>query len=212
MKFKKFLIAGGNSTLLVWGCPSNEKNKIIKKYLGKVEQIGFVETKNNLPFLNMMGKELCINGTVALAKTLGNKGILYTSGCIQSISYKNYKKTTSIKLTIPYRKMGNIVVLSGIGYILVKEKQIITKKLLSKFCRKYKLPAFGAIIYKNSTLSPYVYVQNTNSLVQETACGSGSIALNILKEIKQINQTTDKQIIVTNNKSEFSIEAEVIRQ
>ncbi len=212
MKFKKLLIAGGNSTLLVWDCPSCEKNKVIKRYLGEIEQIGFVEAKNKLPFLNMMGGELCINGTIALAKTLGDWGFLYTSGCSKRISYSNCKNTTSIKLDIPYRKKSNIVMLSGIGYILVKNERIITKKFLSNLCKKYKLPAFGAIIYINNTLFPYVYVQSTKSLIRETACGSGSIALNILKRITQINQTTGKRITVVKNESEFLVEAEVTEQ
>ena len=54
MKLKKLLIAKGNSTLLVWGCPQSGKKDMIQKYLGDVEQVGFVETKENLPFLNMM--------------------------------------------------------------------------------------------------------------------------------------------------------------
>ncbi len=209
MKYIKLLIAGGNSTLLVWGCPPEKKSTVIEKYLGEVEQVGFVETKNNLPFLNMMGNELCINGTLALAKTLKNNGLLYTSGYPQFIEYRNYKKTTAIKLTIPYIKKGDIILLSGIGYVYVQEKKVITKKLLLSLCNKYQLPAFGAIIYKNKTLFPYVYVQQTESLIQETACGSGSIALSLLKGIKQINQTTGKQIIVKKAESEFLIQAEV---
>lgn len=211
MKLKKFLIAGGNSTLLVWGCSPDKKSIVIEQWLRKVEQIGFVEIKNDLPFLNMMGGELCINGTIALAKILKGEGVLYTSGYSQRVLYKNCKKTTSIKLTIQYKKKGNTVVLPGIGYICVKEKEVITKKFLSTLCNKYQLPAFGALIYKNNILFPYVYVQQTDSLVPETACGSGSIVLNILKGIKQINQTTGKQIIVEKTGSRFLIQTEVTR-
>lgn len=71
MKKQKFLIAGGNSTLLVWGCPVWKKSQVIKKYLGEVEQVGFIENANGISSLEMMGGELCINATLALASKLG---------------------------------------------------------------------------------------------------------------------------------------------
>jgi len=87
---RKFLIASGNSTLLVWNCPRAQKRKeIIKKYLGRVEQIGFVSENNGTPKLEMMGNELCINGTSALASTLGTKGKLFTSELPFPIEYSN---------------------------------------------------------------------------------------------------------------------------
>lgn len=42
MRIEKFLIAGRNSTLLIWDCPAARKKEIVKKYLGETEQIGFV--------------------------------------------------------------------------------------------------------------------------------------------------------------------------
>lgn len=209
MKLKKYLIAGGNSTLLVWGCPSCEKNKITKKYLGEVEQIGFVETKNNLPFLNMMGGELCINGTIALAYKCGSKGKLFTSGIINPVFYLNTKSITSISIIIGYQKIKNIVLLEGIGYIYLKQKINNKKQYLKDLCQKYNLPAFGIIYYENDKIIPFVYVRETDSLFKETACGSGSIAISILTKKSCIAQPTGEPIIVNRKRNTFVLKTKV---
>ncbi|MBI4918673.1 hypothetical protein HY837_01995 [archaeon] len=54
MKIKKFLIAYGNSTALVYDCPVKNRLKIIKKLLLKVEQVGFVSARNKFPQMQMM--------------------------------------------------------------------------------------------------------------------------------------------------------------
>lgn len=209
MKIKQLLIAGGNSTLLVWDCKPLEKQKIIEKYLGKVEQIGFVKTKKKLPVLEMMGGELCINATIALASQLDKKGFLYTSGVKEKVAYENRDSKTSITITLNYRKEKNIVLLEGIGYINLKDEAKITKGVLTTLAKKYNLPAFGAILYKDKTLIPYVYVKGTNSLFKETACGSGSIAASLVLNIKSIRQPTGKEIIVKRNNKTFTVTAEV---
>ena len=68
---KTFLIAGGNSTLLVENCEINNRKKLITQYLGKVEQVGFVEKDR----LEMMGSELCVNGALAFASQLQTSGV-----------------------------------------------------------------------------------------------------------------------------------------
>ncbi len=209
MKLKKFLIAGGNSTLLVWGCSPREKNKIIKRYLGDVEQIGFVEVKNGLPFLNMMGSELCVNGTIALASALGKKGKLFTSGIENPVSYRNDMQATSIELTLNYKKLKNIVLLEGIGYIHLKNEVKNPKEFLKDLSTKYQLPAFGIIYFHGNKIFPFVYVKATSSLFEETACGSGSIALSILKNVKTIIQPTGKTIEVNRNVDSFILTAQV---
>ena len=70
MIVKKFLIAGGNSTALVYDCPVADRDKTSKKLLKSVEQVGFVSTEATLPKMIMMGGELCINATLAFASTL----------------------------------------------------------------------------------------------------------------------------------------------
>ena len=63
MIIKKILIAGGNSTALVYNCSEKQRKKISRELLKNVEQVGFI-SKNKLI---MMGDELCINGTLAFA-------------------------------------------------------------------------------------------------------------------------------------------------
>lgn len=213
MKLNKYLIANGNFALLVKGYKSSEKEKIIKKYLGKVEQIGFISYPNGIPKLLMMGNELSINGTLALGAMLSKKsGMLLTSGYKGFVQYKNQKKCTRIQLSIEYEKIGNIVLLNGIGYVFLKENKQISKSYLSKFCSKYDLPAFGVIFYKKNRLIPYVFVKQTNSLFKETACGSASIVLNILTGKKLITQPTGKIITVEKNGNDFVISAEVTKK
>ena len=87
MEKNKFLIAGGNSSLLVWNCPISEKQKVIKQYLGEVEQIGFCSNNSDGISILTMINELCINATIALASQLNRNGILYSSGCEKGIQY-----------------------------------------------------------------------------------------------------------------------------
>ncbi len=210
MKIKKFLIANGNSTLLGWDCPSWKRKKLIKKYLGEVEHLGFVSVKSGLPNLEMMGNELCINATLALASQLRREGELLTSGAEKPIFYKNLKYKTSIKISLSYKAINNIVILSGIGFIFLKSKIKSQKEFLSKLCKKFDLPAFGVIYLKENRIEPYVYVQETNTLVKETACGSGSIAFSILTGVKNVIQPTGKTIRVLRDKNQFTIEANVV--
>ncbi len=197
-------IAGGNLTALVYRC--NSKEKIIKKLLKNVEQVGFI-SKNKL---KMSEGELCINATLAFASTLGKKGELYASGIKDPVECYNKGKITTIKLKLNYQKIGNVVLFDGIGFICLEKKEI-TKKLLLSYCNKYKLPAFGAIIYKGDTITPYVYVKAINSFFKETACGSGSLAYSIFSGKGEIAQPTGKIIKVNIKKGKLLISAEVTK-
>lgn len=208
---KKFLIAGGNSTLLVWNCPSDQKKKVIDRYLGKVEQVGFIEeTKKGLSKLVMMGDELCINSTLSLASQLPNSGLLLTSGINKPIRYENIGKNTYIELDITFKKIGNIILLPGIGFICTNIKPEISKSYLAKSANKYNLPAFGIVFYQNNKITPYVFVKGTDSLFEETACGSGSIACALVTGFRNIIQPTGEVITVINNKNGLIIGSRVI--
>ena len=209
MKLKRLLIAGGNSTLLVWDCPPGKKNNITNKYLGDVEQVGFVEEKNGLLYLNMMGGELCINGTIALASLCGEKGKLFTSGLRGPVFYRNIKDKTFIGLTVNYQQIKNKVFIEGIGYIYLKRKVNNPKTFLISLCLQYNLPAFGIIYFRDNKIIPIVYVKQTDSLFEESACGSGSIAFSILTKKTNITQPTGKRIIVNRKDYSFAVNAQV---
>ena len=191
MIVKKFLIAGGNSTALIYGCPVADRDKTSKKLLKDVEQVGFVSTKATLPKLTMMGGELCINATLAFASTLDG--------------------STTIQIPFKFKQDENVILLDGIGFILydTKEKSEIKKSELSDLSKKYKLPAFGGIIYKKNKIIPYVYVAGVNSFVKETACGSGSVAFSIFSGINSVVQPTEKIISIKKNAEFFDITAKV---
>lgn len=212
MKLSKFLIAGGNFTLLVWNCPQNLKNKIIKKYLGQFEQVGFVEqSKTELPKLIMMGNELCINSTLSLASQLSNYGSLITNGITKPIKYENKNRNTYIELDLSFKKTKNIVLLPGIGFLCTKNKPKTSKNYLSKLAEKYDLPAFGIVFYRKNKIIPYVYVKGTNSLFEETACGSGSIACSLVTGLEKIIQPTGETISVKTYGNKFTVGAKVVK-
>jgi len=203
MNVKKFLIAGGNSTALVYDCPTEQRAEMSSQLLSEVEQVGFVATKAKLPELTMMGGDLCINGTIAFASTLGSTGELSTSGLKNPIPYTNEGGTTSIRIPFSYKQEGNIVLLGGIGFILyaTKERSEIAKSELVSLSERYSLPAFGGIIYEDNHIIPYVYVAGVDSFVAETACGSGSIAFCIFSGVTEVIQPTGKSISI--KKGEF---------
>ena len=205
---KTFLIAGGNSTLLVEGASNVEKDQIIKNNLGLVEQIGFI-TRNDKPSLTMMGNELCINATIAFASLLYDEGILLTSGTPNVVRYTNTREITSISLELPYKQENKTILFEGIGYIMLDEKP--TKEFLMSKCIDYNLPAFGGIVNKGDEIAPFVYVHGTNSYMQETACGSGSIATSILTGLTKIFQPTKEPILVEQNNYLFTVKAKVVR-
>jgi histidine racemase len=201
MQIRKFLIADGNETALVYDIPKKERKKKAIKLLKEVEQVGFVSTKATLPKLEMMGGELCLNATLAFASTLKKSGKLATSGLKNPIPYSN-NKTTSIKIPFKSKQENNVVLLEGIGFILYskKDKANITKNELAKLCEKYNFPAFGGIIYEKNKIVPYVYVAGVNSFVKETACGSGSVAFSIFSGNEKVIQPTGKTISIKNNR------------
>ncbi len=211
MIVKKFIIAGGNSTALVYDCPVVDRDKTAKKLLKEVEQVGFVSTKATLPKLIMMGGELCINATLAFASTLNKNGKLTTSGLKNPIPYSNKNSSTTIKIPFKFKQDENVILLSWIGFILydTKEKSEIKKSELSDLSKKYKLPAFGGIIYNKDKIIPYVYVSGVNSFVKETACGSGSVAFYIFSGIKNVVQPTEKIISIKKRAEFFDISAKV---
>jgi len=164
-----------------------------------------------LPELVMMGNELCINSILSLASQLSNSGFLRASGTTKPIRYKNEDKNTYIELNLPFRKVANIVLLPGIGFICTNSKPRISKSYLSKLAGKYNLPAFGVIYYKENKMIPYVYVKETDSLFEETACGSGSIACALVTGFKNIIQPTGETISVEVNETKFTVGAKVVK-
>lgn len=210
MRLKRYLIAGGNSTLIVWDCLPGQRENIIKKYLGEVEQIGFVtmDTDSN-PRFTMMGNEFSGNGTLAFASTLGKSGNCWTSGIHEPVEYLNRNQYASISVPIKYKRDGDVVLLEGIGYLCADKDMEVTKEFLVSLADKYGYPAFGVAVCTEGRLIPYVYVKSTNSLFKETACGSGSIAASIATGLEEITQPSGKIISVKQKGNRFLLTAMV---
>lgn len=146
----------------------------------------------------MMGGELCINATIAAASLLGPRATMYTSGLNSPIGIINQSNTTTISCVLPHKRIENVVVFEGIGFICENSAQKSpkkpTKKILRAYCDQYNVGAFGLIQYRGNVIKPYVYVREVDSLVAETACGSGSIAASIVTGHSDIIQPTGKSI------------------
>lgn len=215
MKVKyKVYNPSGNITALVIGdnYNLNERRKIndvIMKNDSRVEQVGFVSTKEKR--LTMAGGEFCGNAT--------RSAILYyqiqNDECIKinNMSIEGGIIGNKIWCEIPINNYKfNIVSeeiykveLEGITIIIVGEN--ISKKYLEKDLKKeakniiskYNISAEDAIGVmfleknKNTKMYPVVWVKSINTLFLENACGSGTIATSIVKTI--IEQKNSKYVI-----------------
>ncbi len=209
MRIKYFTIAGGNKTALVWDCSECDRERCVADILPTVEQIGFV-TGNTQSQLLMMGGELCINALLALASQLQNEaGVLSTSNQ-NNIAYRNYDNKTRIEITLPYEIENNVILLDGIGFICTKADAPLSY-LLNAYAQKYNRPAFGELVYDASgRIYPRVHVVQTDSVIDETACGSGSVAAHLVTGHNHIVQPTGETITIHSDGDIFYIEASVV--
>ncbi len=205
---KIFTIAKGNKTLIAWDCPKDQRSSYVQNNLGNsIEQIGFVN-EYSIPAFEMMGGEFSLNGTLAYSSTLKPSSEFLASG-LSSKVLRISEAETAIRLELPFKQIDNVVLFEGIGYILLEDDEEVATQLLSGYCNKYSLPAFGALIYKDGVMYPNVYVHKTDSLISETACGSGSVAISILKSLSEVKQPSGGIIYINKNNSIFTITAEV---
>ncbi len=212
MHTELFTIAGGNKTALIWGCDDAQRHEVIQKMLSTVEQLGFI-SEGVLPHLSMMGEELCINATLALASMQSNaEGEITASGVESNVQYKNSEGATQIHLALPFRSDGEVVLFNGIGFLCTCDEKQYTKKQYAEFATTYGVPAFGIVFYTSDAyVTPIVYVVQTDSLVEETSCGSGSIAVHIITGLTDIVQPTGEVIQVTQEDGMFCVQARVVK-
>lgn len=200
MLIEKYLIAGGNSTALASDCPVSERKEAVNGLLKTVEQVGFI-SRGEMPELEMMGGEFCMNAVIAFASTIEGSGLIKTSGLNTPIQFSNSTEGTTLKLKLDFQREGNVVLFPGIGFNIVDTEDYVTPTIsaLQDLCSKFKLPAFGEVHVSKNRINPYVYVLETNSLVNETACGSGSIAVAITNGLEEVVQPTGESLWVEIN-------------
>ena len=102
-----------------------------------------------------------------------------------------------------------MVVFEGIAFQCGTEDLEPTRDEFQQLARQHKVPAFGIIEYDAKQIYPSIYVAKTNSLMRESACGSGSIAANLLYREETIRQPTGEDIKVVRKDNEFTVSANV---
>ena len=197
-------------TALVWNCARAEQLSVAQRLLAEVEQVGFVWEEDGVQCLEMMGGELCINATLALASLGGSQGSVRVSGAGEAVAFIN-EGVTRISIALPHTHVGDAILFEGIGYVCVEGFQNVSKEFLVAHARTHNLPAFGAVGYEGARIRPTVYVADTDSICEESACGSGSIALSILTGVRDIEQPTGERISVEQKDGVFHVSAMVQR-
>ncbi|MFZ2252996.1 MAG: hypothetical protein WAW13_02340 [Minisyncoccia bacterium] len=211
MRTQYFTIAGGNKTCLVWDLPQHERSALMSELLHGVDQVGFIE-ENASPTLTMMGDELCINGIFAFVSTLESpRGVVYASGIQGEIQYQHTENGIHITFELPYQIKGDVVAFEGIAFRCGTVDIEPTREEFQQLAKEYKVPAFGIIEYDEKQIYPSIYVAKTNSLMRESACGSGSIAAHLVTGICHVVQPTGETIFVEHTGITFSVHATVRR-
>ena len=195
MKINYYIVnPGGNITAIVQGKFAKRIKLKITKNISKnnstIEQVGFWTNAKNKNFdarLEMAGGEFCGNalrslGAILAFRNKNNLCIVESSGL--KIKIKSSTKSSSVSLKLDLLKYeNNIYSMPGIKYFL--SKRIFTKLTAKKVLNKNKLlenKAAGVISYKTIgvnkyEINPIVWVKDTTTLYEETACGSGTLAL-----------------------------------
>lgn len=228
MKTINFIVINplGNITALVKDSVSKNRrpviaNKIMNQF-PKIEQVGFIKGNK----LEMMGGELSINATLAFGYYLSqklkrNSLKLKTSGISNVVKFQKTKNNDSrILINIPGVKKSKIngfdfVDLKGIAYFVIdksfvkKDCLLFFKKIKKNFGQSIKQKAWGVVFYNKNRIHPIVYVKDTNSIVSENACGSGSLAFYLLKEVEKIIQPSGQMMQIKKRGSRFLIKSQV---
>ncbi len=108
---------------------------------------------------------------------------------------------------------GDEVYLKGITYKIMKgfnkSKQLTSQQ--TKWLRDQTIssPAAGLIYYQNNRIQPVIYVRATDSLVWESACGSGSLAFALLSKNQVVLQPSGQTLRFNFSQKEVTITATV---
>lgn len=192
---------GGNITAFVFDEVPQKlytyyTNSIIRA-LPNVEQVAFIKRtpKDNIR-LEMMGLEFSGNATRALGRILLDNPIksisIESSGIDSVLKLERHKTNDEISVNIPLSipavteisRTRYLIELPGISHLIVFESYTKDKvtRLVHQMLEITKAPAFGIIFSKKLnekelTINPFIYVKQTETLVNEQSCASGSLAL-----------------------------------
>lgn len=208
IKYIKFTPGGNDTALVIDNNYSKTDKKIINDYIlgfdKSIEQVGFI--RNDIYQLDMAGGEFCGNATrsatmyylngkqgkikIKINDYLLDSGIDEEGNCYTEIPLiKNKTQLIELDKNIYQVKLDGIVFIlieNDLSKKLLKSKKNIKKYSMS-LINKYKLTKYKAsgVIYieedKCINIKPIVYVKDINTCFSETACGSGTAAVGILK-------------------------------
>ena len=174
----QLISASGNPTAIISGnYPQNDRQIINKSiFLSNklVEQVGYIYQNKNQYYFNMMGQEFSGNGCRAAAFCF----LRQQPGIIQFQS-----NGANSLIAVSLDKFNNTLPTDtpGVGIMFINR-----------------------ISVKKYYLDPYFFTRETNTLINETACGSGSTAVTIYLSQKYKKDYLKLNIIQPSNLSIYT--------
>jgi diaminopimelate epimerase len=194
----------GNITSLVFSPVERslhaDVSQAIMRLQPDVEQVGFAEPASSpdaLGRLQMMGGEFCGNATSAFFYTLASR-LHVTSGQVEvsgksaplQVSVAANSVTLSLQETLtlfpsPSASAAALVEMEGISHLLCDcpaptDKAASARQLMQEHDLLERAAAGVIFLEQHSngaSITPVVWVKATGSLVEESACASGSMAV-----------------------------------
>lgn len=210
----------GNITAFVFAkLEKSKKIELANHIMGRldptVEQVGFIYQDGDSLRMDMMGDEFCANASrsfgLYLARKMNLEGVAnimaHVSGRDLPVQVSVDTLSSSAQVGLgPARSVDSItiakraytlVVLDGISHVIVPQRQEdkdLVYEIIDFLEENHKDQAYGVLFFdeKVSFMVPYVYVGGTKSLIRESSCGSGTIALAYyLNDKKDLNFKRD---------------------
>lgn len=192
----QLISASGNPTAIISGNYAQKFRKIINQSIFQsnklVEQIGYIYQINNKYYFDMMGQEFSGNGcrSAAFCFLRQQPGIIQfqSSGAKSPIAVALDKNNNST-VTIP--NSYQIISTNPFCLKMLNNYQIVIEGKGNLFSAKNIIASLPTdtsgigIMYINKVndinyqLNPFFYTRGTDTLVNETACGSGTTAATI---------------------------------
>ena len=195
----QLISASGNPTAIIKGEYDPDTKRSINQRIfspnNQVEQIAYVRYSNNRYNVEMMGNEFLGNDCRAAAfsflKSKSGKIKLNTSGTTKVIDClvdQNQNSTVDIPYSfspkkILNNKIGFLIKIFGSYQLIIKGRGSLSQARKIIDSQFIDSNAVGIMFFEKITggykLDPFFWVKGTQTLVNETACGSGSTALAI---------------------------------
>lgn len=230
---------GGNTTALVTTLvPRKNHAWIARRVMAKyqeVEQVGFIEPPGHqgaVVRLQMMGGEFCGNAARSAAmywrRVSGQSDfVLEVSGMSQPVPAHVGRGHASIEMPrwlIRVDRHGRfpVVDMPGIRHMIIEGPP--SRTMAARLCRQISrgVPAAGIMFVSRTVtgllLTPFVWVRETKTLIRETACGTGTLAVAAVQKSANMNCSVAQpsrshlRVRVKNNVFELSGPVQFVRR